>query len=187
MIKRWLKRWLSEHITIYRNKNSGWIGQWLHEHPYLWMINRKTVAKGVGAGLLVAFIPIPVQIILSALLALFLRANLPVAVLSTLISNPFTFLPINLLVFHIGIFITGGDGVSSPPPIHELELHIKSITVVWEEIIVWFKLLGKSYLAGLVFLSVSASISGFIFIHIIWRISIWLQMRSRKTKKRKLS
>lgn len=182
-MKRWLKKWVPNHDSMHRDKNTRWIAEWLREHPYLWALNRKNVAKGAGAGLLVAFIPIPAQIILSSVLALLLRANLPIAVVSTLVTNPFTFVPINLLIYHIGIFITGGNGVTEPPPIHELELHWKSIALIWQEMVVWFQSLGTSYLIGLLVLSVSASITGFCLVHIIWRISIWLQIRARKQKR----
>lgn len=159
-----------------------WIAKWLHKRPYLWALNRKTVAKGVGAGLLVAFIPIPAQIILASLMALLLRANLPVAIASTLISNPFTFVPINFLIYHIGILITGGNGIANPPPIHELELHWASISLVTQEIIVWFKSLGKSYVIGLLVLSISSSIIGYCLVDFIWRISIRWHLRSRRSR-----
>lgn len=185
-MKRWLKKWLPNHDPGNSTKNTGFTARWLKEHPYLWALNRKSVAKGVGVGLLVAFIPIPAQIIFSSVLALLFRANLPIAILSTLITNPFTFVPINLLIYHIGVFITGSNGVANPPSIHELELHWESIAMIWQEILIWIKSLGKSYFIGLIVLSVSASIIGFFLVHIIWRISIWLQLQTRK-KRRKLS
>lgn len=184
-MKRWLKKWLPNHESMHRDKNMRWIAKWFREHPYLWALNRKAVAKGVAAGLLIAFIPIPLQIVLASVLALLLRANLPIAIVSTLITNPFTFVPINLLIYHIGIFITGGNGVSGPPPIPELELHWESIPLIWQEIAVWVKSLGKSYLLGLVVLSLSASVTAFCLVHVIWRISIWLQLRTRHHNRKK--
>lgn len=186
-MKRWLRKWLPNHDSMHRDKNTRQIAQWLSNHPYLWVLNRKSVAKGVGAGLLVVFIPLPTQIILSSLLALLVRGNLPIAVVTTFISNPFTFVPINLLIYHIGVAITGGNGVGAPPPIHELTLHWESIASMWQEIIVWFQSLGKSYVIGLVVLSVSTSILGFCLVHVIWRISIWFQLRARKEKQSKRS
>jgi uncharacterized protein (DUF2062 family) len=184
-MKRWLRKWLPNHDSMNRDKNTRWIARWLSQHPYLWALNRKTVAKGVAAGLLVAFIPIPAQIILSSVLALFLRANLPIAVVSTLVSNPLTFVPINLLIYHIGVSITGVNGSVNPPPVHALELHWESMTLVLQESVVWFKSLGKSYLIGLVVFSISASITGFCLVHLVWRIYLWLQIRSRKNKLKK--
>lgn len=184
-MKRWLKKWLPNHDSMHRDQNMRWITKWLHARPYLWALNRKTVAKGVGAGLLVAFIPVPAQIILSSLLALLLRANLPVAIVVTLITNPFTFVPINFLIYHIGIFITGGNGIVNPPPIHELKLQWASISLVSQEMIVWFKSLGKSYLIGLLVLSISSSIIGYCLVDLIWRISIWWHLRSRRSRRDK--
>lgn len=184
-MKRWLKKWLPNHDSLHRDKSTRWIAKWLHEHPYLWTLNRKTVAKGFAAGLLIAFIPLPLQIILSAVLALLVRGNLPIAIASTFISNPFTFVPINLLIYNIGIAITGSNGIGEPPPIHELELHWESISLVWQEIIIWFKSLGESYLVGLITLSITASLSGFLMVHLIWRIFIWQHLRLRKQKRSK--
>lgn len=181
-MKRWLKKWLPNHDSMNRDKSTQWIAKWLHNHPYLWSLNRKAVAKGVAAGLLVAFIPIPAQLILSALLALLLRANLPIAIVSTLISNPFTFVPINLLIYHIGTLLTGGNGAATPPPIHELELHWGNIGLIWQEAAAWFQSLGKNYVIGLLVLSTTASLGGFCLIHLIWRISIWFELRARKNK-----
>lgn len=182
-MKRWLKKWLPTHDAMHQSKNTRWIAKWLRAHPYLWALNRKNVAKGVAAGLLVAFIPIPIQILLAALLALLIRANLPIAIASTLITNPLTFVPLNVLIYHIGLYITGSNGVDSPPAIHTLELHWQNLFMVWQEAITWFQSLGKTYLVGLLTLSVSVSFTGFILVHVIWRISLWLQLRARARKR----
>lgn len=65
--------------------------------PELWRFTRRSVPRGVALGLFAAFI-IPVgQIFLAAFLALPSRANVPVAALTTFVTNPFT-LPFWLLV-----------------------------------------------------------------------------------------
>jgi len=65
--------------------------------PELWRFTRRSVPRGVALGLFAAFI-IPVgQIFLAAFMALPSRANVPVAALSTFITNPFT-LPFWLVV-----------------------------------------------------------------------------------------
>jgi uncharacterized protein (DUF2062 family) len=69
VMKRWIKKWLPSPETIQREKSLRWLSSWIHRHPYLWSLNRKTVARGVATGLLVAFIPLPIQIFSSAILA----------------------------------------------------------------------------------------------------------------------
>ncbi|MEE9434187.1 MAG: DUF2062 domain-containing protein [Sphingorhabdus sp.] len=57
----------------------------------LWRFTRRSVPRGVALGIFAGFI-IPVgQIILAAFLALPARANVPIAALTTFITNPFTF------------------------------------------------------------------------------------------------
>lgn len=179
-MKRWLKKWLPTSDSLQRDKSTGWIARWLHQHPSLWALNRKSVSRGVAAGVLVAFIPLPMQMLLASLLALLLRGNLPIALAATFISNPFTFVPINLLIYHTGAAITGSNGFTDTPPIHQLELHWESIALMWQEILVWFKSLGKSFVIGLVTVSLTASLLAFCLVHIIWRIYIWQHIKSRK-------
>ncbi|WP_245953636.1 DUF2062 domain-containing protein [Parasphingopyxis lamellibrachiae] len=61
-------------------------------HSYLWRFNRRSVPRGAALGMIVGiFVMIPgLQIIVSALLALPFRANIPVAAAATFTSNPIT-------------------------------------------------------------------------------------------------
>lgn len=57
----------------------------------LWRFTRRSVPRGVALGMLAAFL-IPLgQIFVAAFLALPLRANVPVAAVTTFITNPFTY------------------------------------------------------------------------------------------------
>ena len=59
--------------------------------PGLWVPTRETLAKGVAIGTFFGLLPlIGLQIIASAVLCYFMRANIAGAALATLISNPFT-------------------------------------------------------------------------------------------------
>lgn len=183
-MKRWLKKWLPTHESLHREKSLRWLGSWLYRHPFVWSLNRRTVARGVAAGLLVAFIPLPLQFLLSALLAFLFRANLPVAMISTLISNPFTFVPINFFMYKIGAFITQSNGMSPIPPIHTLEFHWESISRIWIETIQWIQSLGKPYFIGLIVFSIGLSLIGYLLVDILWRISIGWQLRHRKKSRK---
>lgn len=183
-MKRWLKKWLPNRETIHREKNLRWLASWLHRHPYLWCLNRRTVARGVAAGLLVAFIPLPIQIFSSAILAFLFRGNFPIAFIATLITNPFTFVPITILIYKVGAFITKSNGINGMPPIHEIEFHWENITLIWQETFQLLRSLGKNYFVGLVVVSIGSSVIGYFLVDIIWRISIKWQLfiRSRRKK-----
>ena len=83
---------------------SRWIRPFAHlfSHPSLWHLNRRSVPRALAIGLFAAFI-VPVgQFLLAALLALPLRANVPLAAASTLVTNPLTFPPIYLAAYKVG-------------------------------------------------------------------------------------
>lgn len=183
-MNKWFKKWLPTHEKIKNDKNLGWLTKRFGAHPHIWAVNRKTVTRAVAAGLLVAFIPIPLQVFLAAILAFVIRANLPIAIVSTLISNPFTFVPLNFLIYKVGTAITQSNG-NGMPPINDIEFHWESISLVWGEMMTWFKSLGKSYFIGLLAVSVGASIIGYILAQIFWLISTRRKLRHRKKRKLK--
>ena len=71
-----------------------WLRPFAHRvlEPSLWRFTRRSVPRGVALGLIVGiFLMIPgLQIIGAALLALPCRANVPIAVAMTFLSNPAT-------------------------------------------------------------------------------------------------
>ena len=86
---------------------SRWLKPFRHlfYHPSLWHLNRRSVPRALAVGLFAAFI-IPVgQFALAALLAVPLRANVPLAAAATLVTNPLTFAPIYLAAYKVGAFL----------------------------------------------------------------------------------
>jgi uncharacterized protein (DUF2062 family) len=95
---------------------SRWIRPFSHlfRHPALWHLNRRSVPRALAVGLFAAF-ALPVgQFLLAALLAVSLRANVPLAAAATLVSNPLTFGPIYFAAYKLGSFLlrhSPGDDV----------------------------------------------------------------------------
>ncbi|MDO9012805.1 MAG: DUF2062 domain-containing protein [Gallionella sp.] len=63
-------------------------------YPRLWRPTRHGVALGVALGIFFGLLVPLAQIPLSVGMAVLLRANVPTAIASTLVSNPVTFGPI---------------------------------------------------------------------------------------------
>jgi uncharacterized protein len=59
--------------------------------PALWTLNRRSVSRGVSLGIFFGILTPVAQILFASIAAIALRANLPIAAVSTLVSNPFTF------------------------------------------------------------------------------------------------
>ncbi len=138
--------------------------------PLIWRFNRRGVARGAALGLFSGF-AIPVaQTPFAAVFAVAARANLPVAALSTFVTNPFTVPFIYYLAYLVG----------------KTALRLKSdanITLgsdagLFEGIVRWLvTAAGPTYLGLLIFAAVSATI-GFFAVHIGWRF--WVAQRRKR-------
>ncbi len=83
-------------------------------HRSLWMPCPTTVSTALSIGLFFAMLPIPFQMLAAALLAMRFRANIPFAMASCWITNPFTQVPIILAQFRLGHWMR--DSLSVPMP-----------------------------------------------------------------------
>nr|WP_227697719.1 DUF2062 domain-containing protein [Psychrobacter cibarius] len=70
--------------------------------PRLWHFNRHSLNKAVYIGVLSAFFPLPGQMLLALVGSLIFRANVPMALGLTWITNPLTSLPIFYAGYYIG-------------------------------------------------------------------------------------
>lgn len=141
----------------------------LHD-PNLWGIRRRTVVPAFSLGLFVAFLPIPGHMVTAALLALALRVNIPVAVLSTWASNPVTIGPMFYFAYEVGSKL-----LRRTPRPFEIELSfawlIDGFAYVWEPL-----------LLGCVLLGAILSLVGFVGLDLLWRASIWEYLIRRRER-----
>lgn len=96
------------------NRWLGWLSPYL-AHPKLWHWSRRGVALGVGIGVFFGLLIPVAQIPLAAAAAVVLRANLPAAAASTLVTNPVTFAPVYYAAYQIGAWVTGDPANITPP------------------------------------------------------------------------
>ncbi|MDD5475888.1 MAG: DUF2062 domain-containing protein [Syntrophales bacterium] len=72
----------------------------------IWHISERSLSGGFALGLFIAFTPtISIQMLLSAILAIWLRVNLPIALAACWITNPLTAVPIYAYSFRLGRFL----------------------------------------------------------------------------------
>jgi uncharacterized protein (DUF2062 family) len=83
----------------------------------LWRFTRRSVPRGVALGMLVGIIVPFAQIIFAALLSMSVRANVPVAALTTFVTNPFTTPFIWLLAYKVGSWMLQVDAMTIIQPV----------------------------------------------------------------------
>jgi uncharacterized protein (DUF2062 family) len=177
-MKNFFKRYLPGSDTVKQNRWLRPFGTWLH-HPNLWHLHRRSVAGGVAVGMFCGLIPGPLQMIGAALLAVLFRVNLPVALITTLYTNPFTIVPLYMLAYELGAWLSGAQsGVVAQPPFPELHWH-NLIHELWD----WMVMLGKPFLIGLPLLAVSLAIIGYFAVRVAWRVTVVLRWRARKRRR----
>src|SRR5690349_21785329 len=101
MPRRLLKRILPDRHSVAKRWFMRPFATLVHD-PACWTIHRRSVARAVAIGLFVCFIPLPIHLILTPLVAIALRANLPVALLTVLPVNVFTVVPIYFSAYWVG-------------------------------------------------------------------------------------
>ena len=94
---------------ILANRWLRWLTPWLG-HPRLWHWSRRGVAIGVAVGVFFGLLIPVAQIPLAVVTSIVLRANIPAAAASTLVTNPVTFAPVYYAAYHLGAWVTGANG-----------------------------------------------------------------------------
>ena len=112
------------------------------------------------------------------LLAVLWRINLPLAVLTTFYTNPLTIVPLYLLSYEIGVWVTGAqNGLATA---HLPELHWNN----WaSELTNWAIQLGEPLLIGVPLLALGLAIIGYVLVRVAWRVGVVLKWRARKRRR----
>ncbi len=106
MPKKFFQRYMPNVHAIREHPRLQFLGPLLHD-PRLWHLHRRPIAGGVAVGLFCAFIPIPMQMLLAAVVAIHFRVNLPIAVTLIWLTNPITIPPVFYLLYAFGSFLLG--------------------------------------------------------------------------------
>jgi len=178
-MRDWLRRKLPTDESLQTHPGLRWMGPLLRR-PWLWHLNRRRTAIGAGIGVFFGFMIPVLQIAGAALLALVLRANLPVAVLSTLVSNPFTYAPIGVLAYKTGAAILGEPVASAEADAAGAAAAARDSAPGWID---RAKTIGKPLLLGLAVFAVVGGIGAWAAVHLAWTVAVRLKRRRRRRKR----
>jgi uncharacterized protein len=181
-MRKILRKYLPTPESLLEHKGLHWLAPAL-SHPRLWHLHRRSVALGIAIGLVTGMIPGPVQMLLGALIAIPLRANIPAAVFATLYTNPLTFVPLYILAYNIGSLVTGESAPPMIPP--ETVWGWQALWDLFPELFKWMAASGDTLLIGLAIQSTLFAITGYFATLIIWRAVVTLAWR-RRSRLRKL-
>jgi uncharacterized protein len=103
------KLWHKKRDSLRKSlKNTYLYKIWGHRlfSDVLWRTDEKSIAGGLALGLFIAFTPtIPFQMLLAVFTGMYLKINLPVALIACWVTNPLTAVPIYAAAWQLGRYI----------------------------------------------------------------------------------
>lgn len=169
-LKNFFKRVLPRDHEIRDHKHLQILGKILHD-PNIFHITRRSSAGGVAIGLFVAFLPLPGHMLVAAILAIYFRVNLPLAVVLVWLTNPLTIAPYLFLAYKTGTFL----------------LHIPAEHVNFELSFSWagqtLQRIWQPLLLGCLTYSTLTAVLGYVAVRWIWRLATIRKWEERKRSK----
>src|SRR5690554_3389094 len=202
-IRQRIQRWIPSEEKLRDHHSLRWMGPLLRRR-WLWNLSRRRVAAGAAIGVFFGFLIPVMQIAAAALVAILLRANLPVAAVATLVSNPFTYVPIGIAAYQTGAWLLGEpvDVAASKAQVEALAKEIaREIDVVVDEAAPpngngrspedaapplvetpprwWQRLghIGKPLMLGLAIFAVVGAAIAWVLVNLVWILAVRLRRR----------
>lgn len=172
-----LEGWRAKIPTREQIGNNPWL-RWLSPylgHPKLWHWSRRGVALGVGIGVFFGLLIPIAQIPFAAAAAVILRANLPAAAASTLVTNPITFAPVYFAAYKIGAWVTGEK--LDPPAAAASTTPAEANAGIWRRITT----LGTPLVVGLAITATLIGLASYLLTSVGW---YWYVRRKRRRLRR---
>ena len=179
MPKHWFKKHLPHPSKTLHQSGLGTLAHWFH-HPNLWHCNRHCIANACFIGLFVAMLPIPMQMLVAALVCVVFHANIPVALMLVWVSNPLTMLPLFYTAYKIG---------SALIQVEPIDFDMAFITEwrFWE----WpWKMIAENLLSiwaplllGSLWMGTTLGLVAYYTTHYLWRRSTLNRWYARKRRK----
>ncbi|MCE2658361.1 MAG: DUF2062 domain-containing protein [Rubrivivax sp.] len=176
-----LRRLMPSHESIANNRWLRWLGPSLL-HPRLFHLSRRGVATGAAIGVFFAFITPIAQIPLSAAACVALRANVPVAIVATLVNTPPTFGPVYYAAWKVGSWVLAEpENAAAPQVLSGSSSRPDSGLPWWQQAAQTLRDVGKPLLLGALLFAVGFSALAWLLCNGIWH---W---RVRNKRRRRLA
>jgi uncharacterized protein (DUF2062 family) len=180
MPRKFFRKYLPDAQAVRSYRLVGLFGRWL-QHPNLWHLNRRSVPGAFAIGLFAGLIPGPLQMLAALLIAVPLKKNIAVALVTTFYTNPLTIVPLYVIAFEYGNLLLGrSHGLGSIEPfVMDWSDWLGSM----EAMAHWCLSLGKPLAVGLVALALTLAAAGYFAVRIGWRVYVAAAWRSRSKRR----
>jgi uncharacterized protein (DUF2062 family) len=140
--------------------------------PRLWGLNRRAITAAFGAGIAIAFIPLPAHLLLGLAAAVIWRLNIPAMVGTLLLMNPLTAVPVYYVAYRVGALVLGVQ-----PGQFAFELS-------WNWLQTGLGSVWKPFLLGCVVCAVLGGYLAYRALELVWRLSTVNRLNARRSSVR---
>jgi uncharacterized protein len=179
--RKYFRKYLPDPEAVRSSRMVAAFGRWL-QHPNLWHLNRRSVSGAVAIGLFSGLVPGPLQMLTALLLAVPLKKNLPVALIVTLYTNPFTIVPLYLLAYAYGRLVLPAGAYRAPQ--EPFQFDWTDFGGSMQAMGAWMMSLGKPLAVGLPALGVTLAVLGYVAVQLAWRGWVVATWRARARRRR---
>ena len=172
MPRKFLRRYLPDADKIRANPALRPVS-FLLDRSEIWHLHRRSAAGAAFIGLFCAFIPVPIQMLIAAALAVAFRCNLPMAVALVWISNPVTFPPMIYFAYRLGAWLL------------DMRLETDSVHMDLGWWIANLDNIGIPMLVGSLVCGWVAGVTGFVLVRVLWRFHVIRRWRERRVLRRR--
>jgi uncharacterized protein (DUF2062 family) len=170
MPRNLLRRYLPDPREVSENPALRPVSKWL-KNPEIWHLHRRSVAGAAFIGLFCAFIPVPFQMLIAAVLAIVSRCNLPLSVALVWISNPITMPPLFYFTYRLGAWLLN------------MNVEVRSIELSWDWLATNLAHIGYPLVFGSLLCGWVAGVTGYVLVRVTWRLHVISRWRERKERR----
>jgi len=177
MPRKFFRKWMPSADKVRSVRGLSMFGERVF-HPALWHLSRRSAAGGVAIGLFCGLIPGPLQMLGAGLACLAFRVNLPIALVTTLYTNPLTIVPLYLVAYQLGALVMGSSGhgkVAAPP-----DWNWSNMAASAEAMGHWMIGLGPPLALGIFLLASLLAVLGYVVVRGAWSIYLRRTWHARK-------
>ena len=176
--------WICRHVPSREElEGNRWLRPVSHHvlRPELWRLTRRSVPRGVALGLFVGVMIPLAHFVVAATIAIFIRANIPAAMLATFVGFPVIYIVLVALAARIGAMLLRVDAITAGEPLTEAldTSRIERLLRHCRHVLHWIEGRGPSVALGLFIIATVLAVVGFALSTVLWRWWIARKWRQR--------
>ncbi len=184
--------YLKKNCGLYKNHQFSVIKTTKKKIDFV-CLSQRSVSTSIAVGLFCGLLPAPFQMVSATAIAYYLNANIPIAIFTTLYTNPITVIPIYIVCLKVGLIflnyfsnskestfisIKQEDDTSVVELVNQVpDFNLQNPMNYIEELLMWLFSIGWPLLIGTLIVAIALSIVGYGVTNLVWTLRKRIKLR----------